>query len=81
MQKVKMLLSAVAILSVVGGALAFKPARGNGQLFCSPGAGQACSTTADFNIVTTGGQNLECGTTALECQNSPVIRRVINVGE
>ncbi len=53
MKKVRVMLTALTVLSVVGGALAFKAKKFNGNLHCSITKGAAC-TNAVFTAADEG---------------------------
>jgi len=65
MKKVKIFLTAIAVISVVGGALAFKASKNNGTLYCNVLSGSVCPSTHDYNQVDPPlGSTVYCGTTA-----------------
>lgn len=53
MKKAKIVLSAVALFAVVGGALAFKAARQPNRFFTAPAAGQLCTIPVNLSYTTT----------------------------
>ncbi|TWI86680.1 hypothetical protein LX66_3943 [Chitinophaga japonensis] len=65
MKKAKIMLTAVGLLAVVGGALAFKAHRASGTYFCSTTTSNACPIIATTNTV--GGPL----TTTLYCTQVP----------
>jgi len=76
MKRVKIMLTAIAVLAVVGGALAFKAKTFGSQIYCTTTAGLVCSVpsalgftvvkpigqvSVDFTYCTNvGGKNLPC---------------------
>jgi len=73
MKKAKMMLTAICLLSVVGGVLAFKTHKFTGKYFCSTTVTAFCPVVATrLGILTT---TLYCTTNPL----APVCARFINV--
>lgn len=72
MKRSKTLLTAMLVVAVVGGALAFKPAPSNGNFYCTSDPGGSGSTTlckiapggtnngTRYSVVTDGGTPLYC---------------------
>jgi len=58
MKKAKVVLSALVVLTVVGGALAFKAQTFGGNLQCGPAVGNCPNKT--YTTTISGGQNLYC---------------------
>jgi hypothetical protein len=58
MKKVKIMLTAITVMAVVGGALAFKAVKFNSTIFCTTEAAQGACTieTPGFSIAPVGGQ-------------------------
>ena len=73
MKNVKLFLSAIAIIGIVSGALAFRSARGSGNLFCTSTEGSGCSATADYQVVAPGALSLYCGSTQTACTNATTL--------
>lgn len=62
MKKVRMIVSAAVVFAVVGSALAFNTAKGNGNLFCNTSGGSNCPTISQYVIDNTQpSNNLWCG--------------------
>jgi hypothetical protein len=76
MKKAKVILTAVTVLAVVSGALAFKAQKLNGDLSCAP-SGQACLrntqgliTYTTVDITDPDGQTLVCTAAGVDdCQH------------
>ena len=67
MKKVKIILTALTIVAAVGGALAFKANKFNGDRFCSTVSGGSCQGPAKYKVAIVSGTDLYCTTTAGTC--------------
>jgi hypothetical protein len=83
MKRIKMALTAIAVVGLVSGALAFKSAKGNGNLFCNATVGSTCPTTADYVVVAPLGSDSFCGVAgSADCQSdASLTHNTINVGQ
>jgi len=61
MKKIKIMLTAIAVVGVVGGALAFKAHKAGGGLFCSTSSGTAGTCNTEY-IADSGGSAKYCTT-------------------
>jgi hypothetical protein len=71
MKKVKIMLTAITVMAVVGGALAFKAAKFNTVVFCTTEAAPGACTvvTPGFSILAQPGQVQSAGSSS--CTDSP----------
>jgi len=63
MKKVKIMLTAIAVVSVVSGAVAFKATKFGGSLYCSSTSGTAGTCNTAYRQDNTNGSSLYCTTT------------------
>ena len=85
MKKVKIMLTAFAVVACVGGALAFKVAKINGNLYCSSVSGTGggiCGTNAPRYTVNNGSISRYCvdspSSTTTPCPDSKTDKLVID---
>ena len=75
MKKAKIMLSAIAVLAIVGGALAFKAKNLNGSLYCVATKDTSCPTTPSTYIVTSVTEphvTSYCSTVAADCTSQGI---------
>ena len=85
MKKVKIMLTAITVLAVVGGALAFKVRKVNGTLYCSTVSGTGggvCGTNAPRYTVNNGTISRYCvdspSSTTTPCPDTKTAKLVVD---
>jgi hypothetical protein len=80
MKKVRIFLSAVAVVSIVTGAFAFRAQKNLGTLYCKTTASGTCSTTKAY--ATNGETTYFCGISPTACASQTVSAKAYTfVGE